>query len=789
MTDEGWLRQPRELATDQDPWIRRLALAELARAPLAIDRELFEEHLFSADPALALPAFLGLRRLCPPPPLMDEAWRDIFGEAIDLLGKRAASGPLPLRAAAIQALAFAPGGVSDLLLDRLTASAIDETPLEAPIWSEPPQLPLIQEGGGAGDHSASLALLLGAALRSGSRASRIARLLADGDESRCIPALLALQAFPQPELAERVLPLVRAPSTRVAAEAARALLTCGGKRVFLLLLSLVADTAEPVRKAYLLPLVARTGRPEVWKLLTTHLTHADPRVRKAAIGAAAGLAVPAQQRAAALTPLLADPDPSVVAEAARVLWPLGSMDALSKLEEMIRRHDAAHRALAADALGGLPPAPAIPILVEQIARERHGDVLRALLLSLRRLLPKAAPQTAITERLLPTLRRLLDASDPFLRSQTAVLAGLLGQAAEDIILTCLEKPEHPHVLASLLGALRRIGSSRLLVLARFSDHPDPRVRANLMETMLFSGPGAVPYLTNGLRDPAPRVRAAAAKGLFQLGQLEVIPLLTRMLLIPSPVPVLSACHALGQLMRLQPPTLRSDHPLSLSLSREARRRRPPAIAGPLALRDPSLPDLFEKLSGTANDTHATIELLEHHVKVHPTSRAARRMLAAVLAGMDRAGPALSLIESCLAEQPGVLADLLDAYRLAMRIGDLPRAERLGHKVRDTYGALLDACLELAHSSRGGPADQLLDRLFNLREPSMNLYSAMIQLKAKQGDVETVLDLLAELLLARPGNATVAARLAANLPPALAELKSALAEYARASAGSSSPIPA
>ena len=789
MTEEGWLKHPRELVSDQDPWIRRLALAELSRAPQAIDRELFEDHLFSPDPTLALPAFLGLRRLCPPPPLMDETWRDLFGEAIDLLGKRASTGPLPLRAAAMQALAFAPGGVSDLLLDQLTASAIDTTPLEAPLWSDPPQLPLIQDGNGSGDPSVSMALLLGAALRSGSRASRVARLLSDGDESRSLPALLALQAFPQPELAERILPLVRAPSARLAAEAARALLACGGKRVFVLLLSLVNDTADPARKAFLLPLVARTGRPEVWNVLSAHLAHADPRVRRAAAVATAGLAVPAQQRVHAVTPCLSDKDPSVAAEAARVLWPLGSMEALARLEEMLRRPDALYRTLAAEALGGLPPAPAVPILVEQLARERHGDVLRALLLSLRRLLPKAVPQPGITERLIPTLRRLLEAADPFLRSQTAVLAGLLGATAEDMILASLERPDHPHVLASLLGALRRIGSSRLLVLARFSDHPDPRVRANLMETLLFSGPGAVPYLTNGLRDSAPRVRAAAARGLFQLGQLEVVPLLTRMLLIPSPLPVLSACHALGQLMRLQPPAMRSDHPLPLSLAREARRRRPAVTSGPIVLRDPALPALFEKLSEAASDTSAALRVLEKHVKMHPTSHAARRMLASILAGIDKAAPALSLLEACLAENPGVLADLLDAYRLAMRIGDLPRAERLGHRVRDTYGALLDACLELAHSRQGGPADQLLDRLFNLREPSMNLYSAMIQLKLRQGDAETVLELLAELLLARPGNATVAARLAASLPPALSELKSALAQYARSIAGVSSPIPA
>ncbi|HOY66850.1 MAG TPA: HEAT repeat domain-containing protein [Candidatus Ozemobacteraceae bacterium] len=788
MTVEGWLKHPRELVSDQDPWLRRLALAELSRAPKAIDRELFEEHLFSSDPTLALPAFLGLRRLCPPPPALDETWRDLFGEAIDLLGKRASTGPLPLRSAAIQALAFAPGGVPDLLLDRLTAAALDATPLEAPLWSEPPQLPLIQEATGVGDPAVSMALLLGAALCTGSRVTRIARLLSDGDENRALPALLALQAFPQPELAEHVLPLVRSPSPRLAAEAARALLACGGKRVFVLLLSLVADTSDPARKAFLLPLVARTGRPEVWNVLTAHLGHVDARVRRAATVAIAGLAAPAQQRATALAPRLSDRDPGVAAEAARVLWPLGSMEALARLEEMLRRPDTAHRSAAAEALGGLPPAPALPLLVEHLARERHGDVLRALLLSLRRLVPRAAPQNGVSERLLPTLRRLLDASDPFLRSQTAVLAGMLGTVAEDLVLSSLERPEHPHVLASLLGALRRIGSSRLLVLARFSDHPDPRVRANLMETLLFSGPGAIPYLTNGLRDPAPRVRAAAARGLFQLGQLEVVPLLTRMLLIPSPVPVLSACHALGQLMRLQPPAMKPDHPLPLSLSREARRRRPAITSGPPALRDASLASLFEKLSTAAGDPAASARILEQHLRMHPTSYATKRLLAAVLAGLDKAAPALSLVEACLAEQPGVLADLLDAYRLAMRLGDLPRAERLGHRVRDTYGALLDACLELAHARRGGPADQLLDRLFNLREPSMNLYSAMIQLKAGQGDSETVLELLTELLLARPGNAVVAARLATHLPSALAELKTALALYARSLQGSPS-IPA
>ena len=72
---------------------------------------------------------------------------------------------------------------------------------------------------------------------------------------------------------------------------------------------------------------------------------------------------------------------------------------------------------------------------------------------------------------------------------------------------------------------------------------------------------------------------------------------------------------------------------------------------------------------------------------------------------------------------------------------------------------------------------MLKQLHHLREPSMNLYNAMIQLKAMERDRETVLDLLAELLLARPTNGHIAKRLAHLLPESAGELKQALATYA------------
>jgi DNA-directed RNA polymerase subunit F len=59
---------------------------------------------------------------------------------------------------------------------------------------------------------------------------------------------------------------------------------------------------------------------------------------------------------------------------------------------------------------------------------------------------------------------------------------------------------------------------------------------------------------------------------------------------------------------------------------------------------------------------------------------------------------------------------------------------------------------------------------------MNLYNAMIQLKVLEADRETVLELLAELVLARPLNVMVVRRLAGMLPESHSELRAALQVY-------------
>jgi hypothetical protein len=115
--------------------------------------------------------------------------------------------------------------------------------------------------------------------------------------------------------------------------------------------------------------------------------------------------------------------------------------------------------------------------------------------------------------------------------------------------------------------------------------------------------------------------------------------------------------------------------------------------------------------------------------------------------------------------------------MALKLGQLDKATDYGESARELYAALLDGCMQLCRSLRGSGADLMLEKLHHLSEPSMNLYNAMIQLKVIENDQETVLDLMSELVLARPYNAMVIRKLAGMLPESFAELRRALEVYA------------
>jgi hypothetical protein len=153
------------------------------------------------------------------------------------------------------------------------------------------------------------------------------------------------------------------------------------------------------------------------------------------------------------------------------------------------------------------------------------------------------------------------------------------------------------------------------------------------------------------------------------------------------------------------------------------------------------------------------------------------MLASLLVNEGDFSRAAALLEVCHKETPGILADLLDAYRLAIKLGRLDKATDFGEAAKELYSVLLDGCMQLCRSLRGSGADLMLQKLHHLTEPSMNLYNAMIQLKVIENDEETVLDLMSELVLARPYNAMVIRKLAGMLPESFAELRQALEVFA------------
>lgn len=770
------LKNPREVVRVPDTWTRRTALAAMAREPIPADREVFEDMVDSEDTTISLMAFLGLKKLFPSSLAVKSVWQEMFGESVDLLSRRACSGPVQLRIAALKALAFAPEHLSFGLVERVLES------LDAPLMhdsvhaGQSPSLALVQrpqnfflpEG---------FAVLLASLPGGHNRVNILRRELASNDPMRLLPVLIALQLSPVAELTDQVLLLARSAEKRVALEAARALLACGGNKVYLFILSLLKEASDPQRKAWLLPLAAGTGREEVWPIIINYVTSEDSHLAQAALYAAESFAAPIEARAELYRDAMRSEDPDVACLAAQLAWNTGSLKSLKLLERHLISDSRHHRAAAASALGNVAPETAVPILAGRFDSEKSGDVIRQMILSLRRLLPQVRGNVRLHDMLLPWFGRLLKSTDAFRRSQCAVLCGLVGRAAEDLVVHALEKEHHPHVIASLLSALGSCGCSRLLVYSRFHDHIDSRVRANMISAMLVCGGEAVSYFTSALKDMAPRVRGAAAKNLFLLGQLDIVATLNRMLLVPEPLSVLSGCYALGQLLRIQPPMLSSDHPLPLAVARKTRIQQKTRQHGPSLLNVPELAGILKEMAIVGGNRTKLIWLLEEKYRRYPVSYPVRRMLASLLAVEGETERAASLIEVCLTENPGVLADVLDAYRLALKLGDLDRATDFGERAKSLYAALLAGCIDLCRSLRGSGAELMMHKLHHLSEPSMNLYNAMIQLKVLENDSETVLDLMSELLLARPFNAMVVRKLAAMLPESFSELRGALEVYA------------
>ena len=780
MSFERLVKKPRNAINDSDSWVRRRVLSIISKEPTLEDRIFLEEMLENDDPIMAFLAYKGLSRLFPLTNAMKNVWQDFFAETIDLLEKRASSGSgsAQIRTAAIKALAFSTD-LSVSVIESALKSLFSTFSYENSFIASEPLLPLLTKPSSFSLPESFGILLASMPIEEEGAIKIIKRELDCQNPDRLIPAMISLQLNSNPEMTDQLLWIARNGEKRVADEAVRALLACGGKKVCLFITSLLKEVRDPERRAIILSLAGATDREEIWPVLSGFARGKSKELSLAALRAIDGFSgASVEDKIRLYAEVAKSKEPDLIALAAFLAFKAGSVKSIKVIKQLLNSDSEKYRYEAVSILSEFPAEKAVPLLLTAFDEETDENTINQIFLSLRSLLPKINKVELVENTILPWLNRLLALNDAFIRNQTAVLCGCLGPSAEEIALKTLEKETHPYVIASLLAALGRCGCNKLILYSQYHDHNDPRVRANMVWALRNCGNEALPYLNDALSDSSPRVRAGAAFNLFMLGQLYVIKTLNGMLQVPEPLSVLSSCYAIFNIFKTILPRLEADHPLALAMGKLALESQRHKQIGPGLLNAPEAPDLFSEMATCAGNQKRILWLLEEKHKRRPSSFLITRLLASLYIINNENAKALPLIEICARENPTDLADLLDAYRTVIKLGNLSRANEIGEKTKKLYKMLLDGCIELCKELRGTGAALMLQRLNFLNEPSMNLYNAMIQLKVVEDDPDTVMYLMTELILARPFNVNLINKLAAMLPEDYSSLKDALLVYAK-----------
>ena len=778
MNFERLVKKPRSAVYDLDDWVNLEALAAAANNPNLDDCSCFEEFIQCSDPKKVFLAYKGLSRLFNTPSYIKELWQDLFAETVDLLEKRAtsSSGSSQLRTAALKALAFSTD-LSISEIDSVLKSITSAFSYESSFIVPEPSIRLLPRSSSFYLSEGFGLLLASMSIDEEGAIKVLTRELDCQNPDRLIPALISLQLTKSAEMTDLLLWIARNGEKRVADEAIRALLACGGKKVSLFITSLLKEARDIDRKAVLLSVAAATDREEIWPILSGFARGNELKLALTALRAIDGYTGAEKTDKLKLCSEIAKrKEPELVAVAALLAYRAGSAKSLKLLKQLLDTDSENHRLAAVKVLGELSSEKAVPILISHFDDETEENIIDQILINLRSLFPRLKKMNVIENSVLPWLSRNIKSSDVFIRNQTAVLCGCLGPLSENILLEALPKESHPYVIASILSALGNCGCNKMLLLTQFHDHDNARVRANMIGALRNCGSDAASYFYEALNDNSPRVRAAAAYNLFLLGQLKSVGVLNSMLQVPEPLSVLSACFTFYTIFKIVLPRLEADHPLLLSLGRLALELQRDKQIGPGLLNSPEALDLFQEMASAAGDRKKILWILEEKHKRRPSSFVITRVLASVYILNGNLPKALPLMEICVRENPTDLADLLDAYRVVLKLGDLNRTNEIGDKTKKLYKMLLDGCIELCRGIKGTGAALMLQRLNFLTEPSMNLYNAMIQLKVVEDDPDTVMYLMTELILARPFNTNLINKLAAMMSDEYSDMKQALLTY-------------
>lgn len=264
----------------------------------------------------------------------------------------------------------------------------------------------------------------------------------------------------------------------------------------------------------------------------------------------------------------------------RADWLLEVYDELGLVDKYIDKLRSAKkwrdRAFAAELLGRVGSAKAVPVLLEtvQAARSEDTDVREIALRALARIAdPRAVgPLVAalsnadgwLTARIADILARhgeaavgpliaLLDASSqhPSRAWAANVLGELRAQRAFPVLVRALGDP-NDEVRAKAATALGRLGDRRAInhLLDHLLTDPAPFVRVRIACTLgQFGGPEVIEHLVRALRDPAWWVRMRSVEALEQIGPSAEGPLIVA---LDDPDPVIRS-RAAGTLERLGVP--------------------------------------------------------------------------------------------------------------------------------------------------------------------------------------------------------------------------------------------
>lgn len=778
MSFERLLKNPRGSVNDTDNWVKTQSISAISRNPVIEDISFFEKTLESNNPIFSLLAHKGLSKLFPLSQNLKKVWKELFLETIDLLEKRAnsGSGSAQIRTAAIKALAFSKD-LSISTVESVLKSINLAFSYETSFITPEPLIPLLHEPNEC-YLSESIGLLLASLpIEQESTIKILKQELECQNPDRLIPALISLQLNPSSEMTDLILKHVRNENQLVSNEAIKALSACGNKKVSLVITSLLKNINSTKSLINILPVAASSDKEEIWPLLVKFAKCDNIQVVLKVLRTIDNFYGTSKENKVSLySEISKRREPEIISLLSLLAWHAGSKKPFKILKQLLESDDDNSRYSAASILSEFNTDKAIMLLLSQFEDENDNNIINQIFISLRHLFVHTKNLEIIENSILPWLNKLLNSSDDFIRNQAAVLCGFLGPISENIVLEALSKESHPYVIASLLSALGKCGYDKLILYSKYHDHNDSRVRANMIYASANCGNEALPYFHEALNDVSPRVRANAAFNLFKQGQLKAINNLNSMLQVPEPLSVLSACYAIQNIFKIVLPRLETDHPLALSMSRMILEQQRDKRIGPGLLNTPEVLEIFNEMASTKGDRKKILWLLEEKHKRRPSSFVITRLLAAMYILSNENSKALPLMEICVRDNPSDLADLLDAYRTVLKLGDLNRANKLGEKTNKLYKMLLDGCIELCKRLKGTGTALMLQRLNFFKEPSMNLYNVMIQLKVTEDDPDTVMYLITELILARPFNINLINKLIVMLPEEYYELKEALEKY-------------